>query len=281
MTRKLSLAALALATFVASGGVARAGVPFINLEGVGGIAFNPLAYPAGNAAEPIVAAGPVALAKPIIGAWYVNLEQSHIDWPTLGIATNLSGRLELSFGFESVAIQAVPFNVHKKNVGAKLVVLDENAFGTAFLPAVAVGGIWKSTNIPRAAGSGVDPEGLDAYAVATKLVTQLPRPVLLSAGVLSTQGMVDGIIGFQSKRKVVAFGNLDVVATDWLAVGAEVKQGPDYGTHHDALYYNIHAGWLVNKNLSLALAYTYAGKKQAADPVGFGSGPVFGFQYAL
>lgn len=277
MTRKLSLAALALATFVSSGGVARAGVPFINLEGVGGIAFNPLAYPAGNAAEPIVAAGPVALAKPSVGAWYVNLDQAHIDWTTMGLATNLSGRLELSFGFESVAIQGA-FNVHKKNAGAKLVVLDENAFGTAFLPAVAVGGIWKSTNIPR--GAGTDPEGLDVYAVATKLVTQLPRPVLLSAGVLSTKGMVDGITGFQSKRKLVAFGNVDIVATDWLAIGAEVKQGPDYGAYRDALYYNVHAGWLVSKSLSLALAYTHAGKKQA-DPVGFGGGAVLGFQYAL
>ena len=51
---------------------AQAGVPMNNLEGAGGIAFNPLAYPAGqNAGEK----GPGPISKPQFGLWYVNLDE--------------------------------------------------------------------------------------------------------------------------------------------------------------------------------------------------------------
>ena len=55
---------------------ALAGVPFNNLQGAGGVAFNPLAYPAGqNAAKD--STSPVS--KPQFGAWYVNLGDVDVD----------------------------------------------------------------------------------------------------------------------------------------------------------------------------------------------------------
>lgn len=275
MKRTISFAAALALVVGLSSGVAEAGVPFINLEGVGGVAFNPLAYPAVEGEG--VKAGFLEIAKPRVGGWYVDLDQSTIDWTTAGVATAVNQRLELSFGYEAIAIEGAA-NVHKLNTGAKALLLRENAFGTKFLPAVSVGAVWKSTNVPRT--GDVDREGLDVYLVATKLVTQLPRPVLVSAGLLSTKAMVDGIIGFQDERKIVGFGNLDVVATSWLVLGVEVKQGPDYGDYQDALYYNLHAGYVVSKNLTLAAAYTHAGAKKA-DPLGFGGGFVLGVQQAF
>ena len=70
-----------------------AGVPLNNLQGTGGIAFNPLAYTAGrpwdggetNALNVIV-------SKPQVGAWYVNLTDADINWFALGAAVTFLDR---------------------------------------------------------------------------------------------------------------------------------------------------------------------------------------------
>jgi len=265
---------VALVVFGLAGpAAARAGVPFVNLDGVGGVAFNPLAYPAGNPDGAKL--GPIEMAKPTVGTWYVNLNQSEIDWHTMGVATSFNKRLELSYGYETIAINGV-LTIRKHNVGAKLLVLPENSFGTAFVPAIAVGAVYKNANLPEN-GSGVE-----YYLVATKVVTQLPRPVLLSAGALYSKATVDGVTGFtEEDAELTFYGNIDIVATDWLAVGAEVKQGPKYANgYEDALYYNVHAGWLVTGSTTLAVAYAHPGKK-CADPVGFGKGVVFGLHHVF
>ena len=64
-----------------------AGVPLNNLQGAGGIAFNPLAYTAGlaweggetNSLNDIV-------SKPQVGGWYVNLNDAKINWWAAGAA---------------------------------------------------------------------------------------------------------------------------------------------------------------------------------------------------
>jgi hypothetical protein len=276
---------MALATVVSSG-VARSDVPLVNLEGQGGVAFNPLAYPAWQEG---VQAGPLEIGKPRIGAWYVNLNSSSIDWPTIGIAAAFNKRLEVSFGYEAVAIGSV-YNAHKENFGAKLLLLEENAFGTRFLPAIAVGSQWKRTTFPVAAPARNN--GFDFYAVATKMVTELPMPVLLSAGALTTKGMVNGVLGFNAERKFAFFGNADVVPVSWLAVGFEYKMGANYGQlgggYVDADYYDVHAAWFVTKSLTMVTAYARAGAKPnpslpttTSNPVGFGSGLVVSGQYAF
>jgi hypothetical protein len=285
---KVAIAAAALLF----GGAARAGVPFNNLEGVGGVAFNPVAYPAAEGEG--VKTGFLDIAKPRIGAWYVNLGQSSIRWTTIGVATSVNKRVEASFGYEATAIGGflgINETVHKYNVGGKVVVLDENAFGTKFLPSIAAGVVWKKSDYhPNA-----DSQGVDYYAVATKMVTELGAPVLLSVGGLSTKGMVTGLIGFNKERAIVPFANIDVVPLSWLALGFEYKKGPNFGQagggYVDADYYNVHAGWFVTKGVTLIAAYTYAGGKtdtnssnapgSAANPIGFGNGLVIAGQYAF
>lgn len=259
--------------------VAQAGAPFVNLEGVGGVAFNPLAYPAATPGEEGYKLGPVEVAKPRIGGFYVNLNDTDIDWTTMGIATSFNNRVEVSFGYELVAIGGLTTNTHKENIGAKLVLLNENSFGTNFLPAVSVGSIWKKTTFPAPAGGNQD--GFDFYLVATKLITQTPMPVLLSAGVLSTEGHVNGVLGFDDNRKGIFFGNIDVFPTSWLIAGFEYKQGPDYGAYKDADYYDIHAAWVVNKNLTLIGAYVNGGDRNSSRFNGLGGGPVISAQYSF
>jgi hypothetical protein len=108
---------------------ALAGVPFNNLQGAGGVAFNPLAYPAGqNAAE----GDDSPISKPQFGAWYVNLGDVDVDWTTFGAAVTAFKRLELSYGYELIAPAGE--NVKKSNVGAKLNLIPENWGGKELRP---------------------------------------------------------------------------------------------------------------------------------------------------
>lgn len=264
-------------------GTAQAGAPFVTAEGVGGVGFNPLAYPAFTPGEEGFRIGPVEIAKPRLGAFYVNLNDTNggIDWTTIGIATAFNKRFEVSFGYEVLGIGVMPTDTHKYNFGAKLLILEENAFGTSFLPAVSLGTVYKRTTTPFTSVSPRDNDGFDVYLVATKLITQLPMPLLISAGVLSTQGHVNGVSGFDHKRTEVFFGNIDLFPVSWLAVGYELKMGPDYGSYKDSDYWDMHIAWFVNKNLTLAAAYTGAGDRHQTKTLGLGGGLMLSAQYAF
>ena len=88
---------------VAAASTLTAGVPLNNLQGTGGIAFNPLAYTAGrpwDGGETNVLNGIVS--KPQVGGWYVNLTDAEINWFSLGAAVTFFDRLEISGGYEFV-----------------------------------------------------------------------------------------------------------------------------------------------------------------------------------
>ena len=264
-----------------------AGVPLNNLQGSGGIAFNPLAYTAGlpwdggetNALNDIV-------SKPQVGAWYVNLNDADINWYAGSASLSLFKRLEISYGYGFInAHRYGDKSIETHNAGAKLRLLDENAFETSWLPAFAVGGVWKYTDSKTVDALKLDDNGFDAYAVASKLVTQTPVPVLLSAGLLYTDEVVNGVVG-HNHYDVVPFGNIDILPAENVAIGFEYKQGARVGDgirNHD--YYDGHVAWFVNKNLTLVAAFAETGNKDkftrrgSAKNLGVGSGLVLSVQY--
>jgi hypothetical protein len=252
-----------------------AGPPLTNLEGVGGIAFNPLAYPADS--NGLIIGDTDIIGKPRFGAWYVNLGDVKVDWTSISVADTFFKRLELSYGYQTIN-QDNAAAKHKNNIGAKLLLLPENSFDTEFLPAISVGGIFKNTSN---AGEGVDSRGQDYYAVATKLVTQLPRPTLLSGGLLSTKGKVTGVFGYDDDRDLAWFGNVDVILPWNLITGFEYKQGAKYSDWKDADYWDTHLAWTANNNLTLVLAYVNAGNQTSTNKVGLGDGVVLSAQYAF
>jgi hypothetical protein len=256
-----------------------AGVPFNNLEGVGGVAFNPLAYLADSEGDNshFKVGKTDIIGKPRFGAWYVNLDKVKVDWTTVGVADTFFKRLELSYGYEAIA-QDNATTKRKNNLGTKLLLLPENAFDNKFLPAVSVGSIFKHTSN---VGLGVDAGGVDFYLVATKLITQLPRPVLLSGGVLSTKGKVTGVFGFDKDRRETGFANIDVVLPSNLIVGFEYKQGARFPDFKNADYWDAHIAWTANKNLSLILAYVDAGDHKSSSETGLGNGVVLSAQYSF
>jgi hypothetical protein len=263
---------------VLHGAVGRGGVPLNNLEGVGGIAFNPLAYPAGNgtpeAKDEDAATKKHIFGLPQIGAWYVHLGDSSIDWTTLGAAETLWQRVEISYGHEIIGLEGSD-TIYKDNVGAKLLVIEEGKV----VPAVSIGGVGKHTTFDGP--DGTDDAGLDLYVVATKLIRELPRPVLLSGGLISTTGRTLGVLGFDEDRAQAFFGNVDVLPLDNVALGFEYRQGAHFDDFQNADYWNAHAAWFANKNLTLVGAYVNAGDEKSPSKVGLGDGFVLSAQYAF
>ena len=285
MTNKL----FALATLTAAATALHAAVPLNNLQGTGGIAFNPLAYTAGL---PWEYGGTTNLngivSAPQFGAWYVNLNDADINWYAGSAAITFFDRLEVSYGYGYInARKYGDKSIETHNFGAKFRILDENAFDTAWIPAVAVGGVWKYTDSKTVDALGLDDNGFDAYVVATKLITQTPVPVLLSGGLLYTDEVVNGVVGHQnSNYDVVAFANIDILPAENIAIGLEYKQGADVGDgirNHD--YYDAHVAWFVTKKLTLVAAYVDTGDKDrfykhgSAKNLGVGNGFVLSMQY--
>ena len=280
--RTLSAAVLGLASTSAL-----AGVPLNNLQGTGGIAFNPLAYTAGrpwdggetNALNGIV-------SKPQVGAWYVNLTDAEINWFSLGAAVTFLDRLEISGGYEFVNAHKYGDNrINKYNVGAKLRFLDENAFDTTWVPALAVGGVYKYTDSDTVDALGLKNYGFDGYIVASKLIKETPIPVLLSVGGLLSDEVVNGVVGHNDYGAAV-FANIDLIPSEKFAVGFEYKQGVNVGdgiSNHD--YFDGHIAWFVTDALTLVGAYAFTGDKDkfyregSTKNLGVGSGFVLSVQY--
>ena len=285
--RRTAGAAVLLAAAVAAIGTAYGGVPLNNLQGTGGIAFNPLAYTAGrpwdggetNALNGIV-------SKPQVGGWYVNLTDAEINWFALGAAVTFFDRLELSGGYEAVNAKNYGDNsINKYNVGLKLRFLDENAFDTSWVPALAVGGVYKYTDSETVDALGLDNDGFDGYVVASKLVKETPIPVLLSVVGLLSDEVVNGVVG-HNKYGAAAFDNIDLIPVEQVAIGFEYKQGEHVGdgiTNHD--YFDGHVAWFVTDSLTLVGAYVYTGDKDRfyrdgkTDRLGVGGGFVLSVQY--
>ncbi len=289
-----SLAAVVVGVGIHS--AAYGGVPLNNLQGTGGIAFNPLAYTAGlpwdgsdggdstNAVAHSTLNGKVS--RPQIGAWYVNLNDAGINWWTTSAALSFFDHVELSAGYEFInAHKYGDKSINKYNLGAKVKFLDEDAFDTSWVPALAVGGVYKYTDSRTVEALGLDDDGFDAYVVASKLITQTPVPVLLSAGLLLSDEVVNGVVG-HNDYDVVAFGNIDILPAENIAIGFEYKQGVDAGDgirNHD--YYDAHVAWFVTKQLTLVAAFAETGdkdkfyRKGSTKNLGVGSGAVFSIQY--
>jgi len=267
---------------------AHAGVPLNNVEGVGGIAFNPLAYTAGtpfDKTEKTESGFSIkdVVAKPQFGFWRIRLNDVKADWTTVGVATTFLDRLEVSYGNETIAQNGAD-NIHKNNVGLKGLLLKENAFDTKWVPAVAVGTIYKDTSYHTT--GDVKDHGFDYYAVATKLIPDvLTRPVLISGGIRSTDARSTGVYGFGTKRKLAGFGNIDVILPGNVAVGFEYEQGAGVKGWKNANYYDAHVAWLANKNLTLVAAYVNTGDSKhngvADHKIGLGDGFVLSAQYAF
>jgi len=286
MKHQVTWKSVVLAGIVFSALAAHAGPPFNNLEGVGGVAFNPLAYTAG---QPLSDTNSLAswFSKPQAGAWYVHLGKDQVNWSSYGVAETIGKRLELSYGYESIILgpqsalgQTRTRDISKNNFGEKLLLIRENEGGYNFIPAISVGAIEKTTDDNVVGPNRV---GVDYYAVATKLITQTPIPVLISGGLLDTDEEVTGVLGHNKDHDLTAFANIDIIPVSFLATGFEFKQGAHFDNGvKNPNDWDIHVAWFVNSKLTVIAAFVNAGRSYTeSQQLGLGNGLVLSAQYAF
>jgi hypothetical protein len=280
-THKLTLRSLLVTLALFGASLSYAGLPFNSIEGPGGAAFNPFAYTAGtpwgdkdstasdNTLDPAH-----IFSKPQVGIWYTSLGDVNVDWSSFGVAETLFDRVELSYSHEIIAPSGGD-NLKKDNFGVKGLIIKENQWDKNYVPAVAVGAILKKTD---GVAPGVDDSGSDFYLVATKLIKETPKPLLVSGGLLSTDGQTLGVFGYNHDRDLVGFANADVVLNDKLAVGAEFRQGARFDDFKNANYWDAHVIFFPNKNISIIGAYVNAGDENSTSKVGLGDGFVLSTQ---
>jgi hypothetical protein len=256
-------------------------LPLHQIEGNGGIFSTLSAYivnPPRNG-EPV--------GRPAIGFSYVDLGHGQ-DLEALTLTEAPLSRLELGYGYNNFNLGNLPLDVYRAtglnlsesdvnlyNFNARVQILKEGEFDQKWLPALTFGVHYKYNDSYNDINSqlkgtlkaiGVSQnDGVDFTLYASKLFTQLPRPVLVELGGRATEGVWNGLLGFTDKYNFLFEGNVVVFVTDSIALAAEYKQEPTDYTAVPGLigkagdWWTIDAAYVVNKHLTFALGYGHFG----------------------
>jgi hypothetical protein len=261
-------------------------LPLHQIEGNGGIFATLSAYivnPPRNGE---------AVGRPSVGFAYVNLG-SDKNLEAFTLTESPFSRLELGYGWDHLGLGDLPLalrnaglvNYHQDevqlhNFNARFQILKENDFDQKWLPALTAGVHYKyndgisevRSEVAKDAGTDLlgnaglsRQQGVDYTLYASKLFTQLPRPVLLELGGRATEGVWEGLGGFTDSYNFVFEGNVVVFVTSNFALAAEYKQQPrDYQAignlvRKEGDWWTIDAAYVVNKHLTLAAGYGHFG----------------------
>jgi hypothetical protein len=254
-------------------------LPLHEIEGNGGIFSTLSAYlvnPPRNG-EPV--------GRPSIGFGYINLGYGR-DLVALTLTETPWERLELGFGYDLLNLGDLPTAIVQSggpqldntlamyNANARLQILTEGEFGQKWLPAITAGIHFKyNDGINRINGQlggamshiGLsNNEGLDFTLYGSKMLTFLPRPVLINLGGRATKSVELGLLGFTDQYSFVFEGSVVVLVTDKFMLAAEFKQQPSgftptplIGTPDD--WWTIDAGYVVNPHMTVAVGYGHFG----------------------
>ena len=229
--------------------------------------------------------------RPSLGFSYINLGHGQ-NLEALTVTESPWKRLELGYGWNRLDLGDLPLDIRDAttiriradevqlhNFNARLQILKEGEFDQKWIPALTVGGHYKYNDtkkeidtdlggaLTHAGITGHDGEDVTLYA--SKMFTQLPRPVLLELGGRATEGVWNGLAGFTDHYSFLFEGNIVVFITKQLALAAEYRQQPnDYtpiavggksliGSSGD--WWTIDAAYVVNKHLTVAAGYGHFG----------------------
>jgi hypothetical protein len=258
-------------------------LPLHQIEGNGGIFATLSAYIVNppRSGEPI--------GRPSVGFAYVDLGHGK-DLEALTLTESPLSRLELGYGYNNFNLGDLPLAVYQQtggalnlsassvelhNFNARVQILKEGEFDQKWIPALTFGAHYKYNDSYNDINSqlggtlkaiGVSQnDGVDFTLYASKLFTQLPRPVLVELGGRATEGVWNGLLGFTDRYNFLFEGNVVVFVTDSIALAAEYKQQPtDYKTVPGLIgkagdWWTIDAAYVVNKHLTLAVGYGHFG----------------------
>jgi hypothetical protein len=228
------------------------------------------------------------LGRPSVGLAYVHLDHGR-NLESFSITESPWKRLEIGYAYNRFDLGDLPQDIERAtairisrdavtqhNFNARLNLLKENEFETHWVPALTFGTHVKynedikqiNTDLfDTLANAGLKHDsGVDFTLYASKLITFLPRPVLINVGGRATEGAQLGLLGYTDNYSFVFEGNVVVFITSNLALAAEYKQKPnDYtpvgnlvGREDD--WWTIDAAYVVNKHLTLAAGYGHFGQ---------------------
>ena len=227
------------------------------------------------------------VGRPSVGFAFVDIGQGR-NLEAFTITETPWKRLELGYGYDRLDIGDLPqavqnatgLVIHESEVGlhnfnARLQVLKEGEFEQKWVPALTFGTHYKYNDSYNSINSElqntlhnigvVRKDGVDFTLYASKLLTFLPRPVLVELGGRATEGAHLGLLGFTDKYSFNFEANVVVFVTGSFALAAEYKQKPNDYTAIPGLikpeddWWTIDAAYVVNRHLTLAAGYGHFG----------------------
>lgn len=277
LTNAVVLTSLLLLSSNAFAEDTRPPLPLHGIEGYGGIAATYSAYLTNTAQDGDI------LGLPSFGAGVLG----STDGRFMGFATfteTIGDRLELGYGLNALSLNDLPDLVNSNtgmnidddvvylhNFNARLALLKEGDFGQSWVPAVTFGVHYKyndtindiDTNLNGTMTAiGIeDNDGIDYTLYASKMLTFLPRPVLVNVGVRNSEAAHIGLLGFTGDREFLVEGNVVLFVTDNFALGAEYRQKPDNYSEIDGLiaaeddWWSVVAAYVFNENTTISGGY--------------------------
>jgi hypothetical protein len=252
-------------------------LPLQNVEGFGGILITGSAYIINPSEKGKV------FGLPSAGVTYANIgDGRHLEAYT--VSETLFGRLELGYALDhfdlgdlprdiraATGVDTIDDSVYMHNFNARLQLLKEGDFEKSWMPALTLGVHYKKNNDTNVIDSrlqgafssiGIDDnEGVDVTLYASKMFKSLPRPLMINAGVRSTEAAQIGLLGFTGERETVFEGNFGVLALDNLVVGGEYRQKPDEYDEIPGLiaeeddWWDGYITYIANDHLTMSVAY--------------------------
>ncbi|MBT3878069.1 MAG: DUF3034 family protein [Candidatus Scalindua sp.] len=256
-------------------------LPLQNVEGFGGILITGSAYLINPSEEDKI------FGLPALGVTYVNIgDGRHMEAFT--VSETLWGRFELGYALNhfglgklpedieaATGVNTIEDSVYLHNFNARLQLLKEDAFKKSWIPALTVGLHYKHNDdtdvIDRRLGGAFsdieikDNNGVDVTLFASKMIKSLPRPLMLNAGVRSTEAAQIGLFGFTEDRRTVFEGNFGVLVLDNLVVGGEYRQKPDEFNALPGLveeeddWWDSYITYIASDNLTMSIAFASFG----------------------
>ena len=255
-------------------------LPFHSIEGYGGGAITPMAY--------LVNPGPKDTILGLPSAAFSNVIAGSKGLQSLSFTETILRRIELGYAIERFGTGTLEDDiknhtgvdirndaVYLQNWNIRGNLLEENAFGLPFLPAVTAGVHLKyNQDIEdidhRLNGAlsniGYDsPFGEDYTLTASKTIVDktwtLGRPLILTGGLRNSDAAQLGFLGFGGQRHWTFEGSVAYMPTDWLLIAYEFRGKEDpYGripelVGNEGNWHAIDISWIINKHATLVAGY--------------------------
>lgn len=262
-------------------------IPFHTTEGYGGILIVPTAYLVNPAPEGKI------FGMPAASFIFLNIGKGrHLE--AYNVSMTLWDRVELSFSLNrldiddlchdiNAALQRQEYmgspagdsDIHLLHFNARFAVLKEGEYDIPWLPAVTTGIHYKYNcdidHLDHDLGNLLESieiehnSGVDFTLTASKTLKFLPRPVIVTAGLRSSEAAQTGLLGFTDDRRVFFEGSVAVLITDNLIAAFEYRQKSSRYDRIPSLieeeddWWTIDVAYIFDEHLTMTAGYVHMG----------------------